>query len=64
MGMTGFDSVINAVVLLLFGMATVPDTHLLHTIDANSVSQRLGTVGRFAKSLATPQFDLSFAMAA
>ncbi|TSC58805.1 MAG: hypothetical protein Greene041619_351 [Candidatus Peregrinibacteria bacterium Greene0416_19] len=36
LGMTGFDSVITRVALLLFGMATVPDTHSLHTIDANS----------------------------
>ncbi len=34
-GMTGFDSVIHSLASPLSGMATVPVTHLLHTIIAN-----------------------------
>lgn len=35
-GMTGFDSVIPTLTVLLFGMAMVPVTHLLHSILADS----------------------------
>ena len=34
--MTGFDSVIHGVRSPPSGMATVPVTHMLHTISANS----------------------------
>ena len=51
MGMTGFDSVILNYASLRSGMAAVPVTHLLHTITAKTVSERLGSVGRFASAV-------------
>ncbi len=64
LGMTGFDSVINGSASLLFGMATVPDTHRLQPIDAKtSVTARLEKGLRFAKASAFA-FAPSFAMAA
>jgi hypothetical protein len=37
LGMTGFDSVIHRLCSPRSGMATVPDTHMLHHLSANSV---------------------------
>jgi hypothetical protein len=57
--MTGFDSVISSVRLLLFGMATVPVTHMLHTISANYKQTFASLKARFAR----PSFAFAPAMA-
>jgi hypothetical protein len=64
--MTGFDSVTTGVRLLLFGMATVPVTHMLQTIDAKtSVTARIEKAARFAQGLRSFAFAApSFALAA
>ena len=56
--MTGFDSVIHRDALLLFGMATVPVTHSLHTTAAKTAFQRALDV---IASVFTPAFAPAFA---
>ena len=59
MGMTGFDSVTSSYASLRSGMAAVPVTHMLHTIDANSsiLSKARDIVGK----LSLPSFEPAFA---
>lgn len=65
LGMKGFDSVIHGSASPLFGMATVPVTHMLQIIDAKtSVTARLEKGLRFAQGLRSSVFATSFAMAA
>lgn len=45
LGMTGFDSVINGGRQLLSGMATVPDTHMLHPTNANTAFRKAAEAG-------------------
>ena len=56
MGMTGFDSVNTSSILLPFGMATVPVTHLLQTLSANSVADGF----KKAMEVAQAQLDAAF----
>ena len=61
LGMTGFDSVISSVRLLLFGMATVPDTHLLHQIIADNLVSKASRIadGVLARLSPAPLFAMA-----
>jgi len=46
--MTGFDSVIHRSRSLLFGMATVPVTHMLHPIFADNLVSKANRIAEAA----------------
>lgn len=59
--MTGFDSVISRVRSLLFGMATVPVTHMLHPINADNLVSKANRIaeGVLARLSLAPQFAVA-----
>ena len=63
MGMKGFDSVITRAASPLFGMATVPVTHMLHTIPANKAGNIFASLRETVEN-AYASLTPSFAMAA